>query len=179
MDYPASLWPGSGLNTPTAGQSIKPANLDAAIKEAAKTGQHVIITGLSQGAIVADAEQIALLNDPDARPATFVVIGDPSRGVANLVPPGVTVPVLGWKVTTPTTESQCDTDIIYGQYDGWADFPDRPWNLIADANAIIAETPCTPRPRWRTSRTPSWSTPPPTPRARQPPPTWFRRDSFR
>ena len=142
VDYPASLWPGSGLNTPTAGQSIKTgqANLDAAIREAAKTGQHVNITGLSQGAIIADAEQIALLNDPDAPPAdqlTFVVIGDPSRGVANLVPPGVTVPVLGWKVTTPTTESQYDTDIIYGQYDGWADFPDRPWNLIADANAII------------------------------------------
>ncbi len=32
--------------------------------------------------------------------------------------------------------SQYDTDIVYTQYDGWADFPDRPWHLLADVNAL-------------------------------------------
>ncbi len=30
-----------------------------------------------------------------------------------------------------------NTTIVYHQYEGFADPPDRPWNLLADANAVM------------------------------------------
>jgi hypothetical protein len=39
-------------------------------------------------------------------------------------------------VTRPDDNSPYDTIVVVGEYDGWADFPNRPWNLLADLNAV-------------------------------------------
>lgn len=36
----------------------------------------------------------------------------------------------------PEPETPYDVIVVAQEYDGWADFPDRPWNLLATLNAI-------------------------------------------
>ena len=89
--------------------------------------------------MVIDHEQARLLNDPDAPPAdqvTFIIFGNPERGVLALLPNGTYVPLVGYTTSTPV-ESQYDTIIVIGEYDGFADPPDRPWNLFSTLNAVI------------------------------------------
>ena len=139
IDYPASSWPLSGLNTPTVGASVVTgaANLDTAIKAA---DGPVLVTGASQGAMVINREQDRLANDPDAPPPDqlkFIVFSDPQRGVfSTLLPEGTYIPIVDFQTRAPL-ESQYDTILVVAEYDGWADFPDRPWNLVSVANALM------------------------------------------
>ncbi len=142
LDYPRSVWPLTGLNDPTADESfaIGVANLDAAIKGASGP---IVVAALSEGSLVVDREQAKLVNDPTAPPAsslTFIVSGGLGRstpfsnGVTTYFPIG-TVPIFDY-TNSRTVESQYDTTVIVGEYDGWADFPDRPWNVLSDLNAL-------------------------------------------
>lgn len=139
VHYPASAWPYTGINGPTAKESVRTgvANLDAAIRAA---DGPLIVVGHSQGAVVINAEQARLANDPTAPAADqleFVIFADPERGLMSLLSEGTHIPVFDWTTTTPV-DSQYDTTIVIGEYDGWADPVDRPWNLLASANALMA-----------------------------------------
>jgi len=139
VHYPASAWPYPGIDGPTAKESVRTgvANLDAAIRAA---DGPLIVVGQSQGAVVINSEQARLAKDPTAPAADqleFVIFADPQRGVATLLPEGTHIPLFDWTTTTPV-DSQYDTTIVIGEYDGWADPLDRPWNLLATANAIMA-----------------------------------------
>jgi hypothetical protein len=141
VDYPATAGPLWGRDAPTADQSTATgqANLHAAIMTATANGEPVVVAGLSEGTIVIDRELAYLATDASAPPAnqlTFVLFASPSRGVASLLAPGTYIPVLGY-TTRSIPQSQYNTDVVFAEFDGWADFPDRPWNLIADANAIM------------------------------------------
>ena len=46
-------------------------------------------------------------------------------------------PVLGWTVTRPEANSNYDTVVVVGEYDPTADFPDRPWNILALINSLF------------------------------------------
>ena len=48
--------------------------------------------------------------------------------------------MLGWTVTRAPSESTYDTVVVVGEYEWAADFPDRPWNLLADLNALVGFT---------------------------------------
>ncbi len=144
IPYPRTAGPLFGPNAPYADQSIAiGVNMtDQALQNA--TGPS-LVAGLSLGSITADAVQASLVDNPDAPPPsqlTFIVSGDPSRdtpqtmGLGTLAPAGLYIPVLGWTVTRPPADSQYNTVVIVGEYDGSSDFPDRPWNLLADANAV-------------------------------------------
>jgi diacyltrehalose acyltransferase len=74
---------------------------------------------------------------PAADQLQFIIFADPSRGLLSLMRPGTHIPVFDLTATTPV-ESQYDTTIVIAEYDGWADPPDRPWNLLATANAVAA-----------------------------------------
>ena len=69
--------------------------------------------------------------------------GDPSRvtpvsmGIGALLPEGVRVPIIGWTVTRPSADSTYDTMAVVGEYDVTADFPDRPWNVLALFNSVV------------------------------------------
>lgn len=80
-----------------------------------------VVYGLSKGAQVARSAQRHELPE-DTR---FTLVGDPDRK-------GGLMDRLGM---APGYELRYDTTIIYGEYDGFSDFPDRP-NLLAVVNAL-------------------------------------------
>jgi hypothetical protein len=139
VDYPASVWPLT-FDRPTLGGSVR---IGADMTEnLLKTTSGVrTVVGISQGAMVADEVQRQLANDPHA-PApdqvSFVMIADPTRpgGFLSLLPTGTYIPILDFRTGRPP-DSQYDSTVIVQQYDGVADFPDRPWNVISVANALM------------------------------------------
>ncbi len=60
-----------------------------------------------------------------------------SAGIGSFLPEGFRIPLLGWTVTRPEANSNYDTVVVVGEYDITADFPDRPWNVLALANSVI------------------------------------------
>ena len=139
IPYPMSVWPLTGVDSPTLGESVGAGtnNLDSAIRG---TDGPIVVTGLSQGTLALNAEQARLANDPNA-PApddlTFIRAADPNRLITKYFAPGTHLPVLGYTVQAPV-ESQYDTIDIVPQYDVFSDPLDRPGNVLALANALIA-----------------------------------------
>jgi hypothetical protein len=154
VDYPAGMiqgrlpstfFPGSGLDSTPVGESVAVGanNLNAAIRGG--TG-HAVAIGLSEGAMVLDAEQARLANDPTAPPRerlSFTLIGPPASHhgfgqsmLTEVFPAGTFVPVLDYTIPRPV-QSQYHTDVVVSAYDGIADFPDRPSNVASALNAFI------------------------------------------
>lgn len=135
VSWPAQAKPVVGKNyTLTQSIAIGTDNLDAAIAKSVAAGDTVTVVGLSAGTLVVDDEIRRLdskTNSPDKSKLTFVVIADSSRCNFNKNRYDATV---GYQYRTPV-ESKYNTTVVTGQYDGYADFPDRP-NPTAIANAI-------------------------------------------
>jgi hypothetical protein len=137
-------FPGLGMDGPSVGESVPVGadNLDAALR---KGGPGTGI-GLSEGALVVDAEQARLAGDPTAPPPdklNFSTFGDPiarhgfgQSFLTSLFPVGSVVPVLDYRIPPPV-ESQYDTKVFVAAYDMLADFPDRPDNWLAVANTVM------------------------------------------
>lgn len=79
--------------------------------------------------------------------ASFVLIGNPNRPNGGILErlAGLHIPGLGVTFDGATPTGSCEADgtncrfptvDIAWQYDGWADFPQRPLNLLADLNAL-------------------------------------------
>jgi hypothetical protein len=145
IPYPRTAGPVFGPNAPFADQSIA-IGVDHTRQAIGAADGRVVVAGLSLGSLTADAVQRSLDADPDRPPAaqvTFIVAGDPSRvtpfstGIGAFLPEGFNVPVLGWTATRPPADSPYDTVVVVGEYDIIADFPDRPWNLLALANGVL------------------------------------------
>ena len=103
-----------------------------------QTDGKVVIIGESMGSMVAwrVAEELANSSDaPDPDDVRVVLIAPPEAGVAEYFKEGTFIPVLNYRITR-IDESPYDTTIVIGEYDGWADPPDRPWNLASSANAL-------------------------------------------
>ncbi|HEX5143592.1 MAG TPA: PE-PPE domain-containing protein [Mycobacterium sp.] len=134
----APIAPGSvSVNTGVA-DGVR--HLNAAINNAeAAGGGPVTVVALSEGTLVVDAEQSYLANDPDAPPAdslTFIEFSNPQRGLAQTyLPVGSYVPFIDYTVRA-TPDSQYNTIVVEGQYDLFGNPPDRPWNILADLNAL-------------------------------------------
>jgi hypothetical protein len=139
IPYPGSLWPLTGMDSPPLGESVDIGtnNLDSAIRA---TDGPIAVTGLSQGVLALNAEQARLATDPNAPPPgqlVFIKAGDPGHVLARAFKPGTHVPIADYTVPAPV-ESQYDTIDIVSQYDVFSDPPDRPGNLLADLNAVMA-----------------------------------------
>lgn len=141
VDYPAGLWPWTGLFTATGAQSIAagvPA-LDAAIRAAQADGK-VLVIGESLGSMVVDQELRNLAAQPD-RPdpsqVEFQVIADPTRpgGLVSYLPDGWFILLTGTR-QQPVAETPYNVTVIKLQYDAVASWPDRPWHLLSVINAI-------------------------------------------
>ena len=142
--YPRTAGPLFGPNAPYADESIA-TGVDLT-KTAINADGQMVVAGLSLGSITADAVQRSLDADPNRPPSdrvTFIVSGDPSRvtplstGIGSFLPEGFRIPVLGWTVTRPEANSNYDTVVVVGEYDLTADFPDRPWNILALINSLF------------------------------------------
>jgi len=155
IDYPAGApfnWvpdmfsPRGGRDRESIGEAatIATTNLDSAIRNGTAPAAAV---GLSQGTLALDDEQVKLANDPAAPPPdklSFTLIGDPTGRhafgasfLSGIFPPGSYIPLIDYTMPKPV-DSQYDTNRIVAAYDGLADFPDRPDNLVSVANATFA-----------------------------------------
>ncbi|TGD88218.1 PE-PPE domain-containing protein [Mycolicibacterium sp. CH28] len=135
VPWPGELWPYSGQDTLTMGASaaIGTENFYNAITS---TPGPVVSVGMSGSALVIDEVMLRLeaAGSPRSNELSFVVIGDANRGMFSGLR-GVSLPILDYTVPAlPVTPY--DVTVVAAEYDGYSDFPDRWWNLLADANAL-------------------------------------------
>ena len=143
VDWPQQARPTTGQDSLTLGESVTQGadNLDAALANALTQigpGEHVTIIGLSAGALVADEQLKRLLADPSAPDKSklkFVVVADSSRATFNQ---NRYDNVLNYQYSPPV-DTKYDTVVVVAEYDGFADFPDRVWNIVAVVNAYVGE----------------------------------------
>ncbi|WP_199255697.1 PE-PPE domain-containing protein [Mycolicibacterium mengxianglii] len=139
VDYPGGFWPVSKgyLSDPTWNTSIHQGATDLAqaIAAGGDTGSAVIIVGHSQGAVAVTEYLRAHPTDGNV----YVLTGNPNRPNGGVLQRfnGLYIPILdiSFNGATPT-----DGDTVIDtarQYDGWADFPKYPLNLLATANALL------------------------------------------
>jgi pimeloyl-ACP methyl ester carboxylesterase len=98
----------------------------------------VVVIGESMGSMVAWrlAKELASSAEPPSKnDIRFVLIAPPEAGMAEYFKEGTFIPVLNYRVSR-IPELPYDTTVVIGEYDGWADPPDRPWNLVALFNAV-------------------------------------------
>jgi hypothetical protein len=137
-------WKLSGLFDLTGDQSVQAGVADLEQAMAANGNDHLVIYGYSQGSIIVNLEKQRLAEQYPAGTAApdidFVLGGDfgvPNGGLYARFP-GLYIPVLDWLFHGPEpTNTQFHTDVITRQYDGVADFPLYPLNVIADLNAVL------------------------------------------
>ena len=99
-----------------------------------------VIFGYSQSATVATLEKAELAAEPNPPAASFFLLENPNRPNGGILAraPGVTIPILGVTFSGPTpTDTAFPTIDVARQYDGVADAPLNPLNLLSDLNAVI------------------------------------------
>ena len=137
--------------TPSISQGLQ--ILDAQIKSTltANPGDSVAILGYSQSADISSLEMIDLANPllnphpPSANQLGFTLLGDqmnPNGGFFARFPgfggQPLSFPALGLTLYGATpSDTIYPTNIYTLEYDGWADFPRYPINLISDLNAEL------------------------------------------
>ncbi|OBG25257.1 PE-PPE domain-containing protein [Mycobacterium sp. 852002-51057_SCH5723018] len=142
---PEKLFPFTGPTSLTFDTSVADGmkNLNSAITAQLAAGNHTIVFGVSQSAVVATLEMRYLQSLPaDVRPGpdelSFVLIGNPDRPDGGFFArfPGLSIPWLGFTSYGATPTNAYPTIDYAVQYDGVADFPQFPIDLLADANAL-------------------------------------------
>lgn len=140
----APWWKLSGLFDLTIDQSIRAGAADLETAMAEHGNDQLVIYGYSQGAAVVVAVKRRLAAQypvgTQAPDISFVLGGDTNlpNGGLNSRFPGLYIPILDLTFNGPEpTDTQFHTDVINRQYDGAADFPLYPLNLIADLNAVL------------------------------------------
>ncbi len=137
------LWKLSGLLDRTANQSVLAGAdaLEAAID--ARPNTPLVVYGNSQGASVVNTVKDRLAERypegtqvPDI---TFVLASDPNVPNGGLATrfPNLYIPILDVTFGATRTDTPFETHSIIRQYDGAADLPLYPINLIADINALL------------------------------------------
>jgi PE-PPE domain/PE family len=103
----------------------------------------VVVFGYSQSSVLSTftMQQLHALGVPTGD-VHFVLVGDtsnPNGGVlTSFVSPGMTLTIKNYvTLGIPTPNNLYPTDVYTLEYDGWADFPHYPLNLLADLNAVI------------------------------------------
>jgi hypothetical protein len=139
VDYPAEIWP-AGFSSAGESIAIGVPRLNEMIYTASMEG-YVYVVGGSLGAMVIDQELRDLAthpNPPDPHTVSFVQLGNPTGrgGVLSYGRYGNVMPVLDMK-SQPAAVTPYAVMVVTNQYDGLSNFPDRPWNLLAVANAIV------------------------------------------
>lgn len=140
IPWPQQARPVTGAKSLTLTDSVTKGadNLDAAIVSSLAQlgpGEHITVVGLSAGALVVDEELRRLAANPSAPDKTkidFVLVADSSRIGFNKNRYDA---IIAYQYRPPV-ETKYNTQVVTGQYDGYADFPDRPANILAVANAL-------------------------------------------
>ena len=137
-------WKLSGLFDLTFDQSVQAGVADLEEAMAKHGNDHLVIYGYSQGAVIANLEKRKLAEQypagTEAPDIDFVLGGDPNLPNGGLASrfPGLYIPILDLSFNGPEpTDTQFDTVVITRQYDGIADFPLYPLNVVSLLNAVL------------------------------------------
>ena len=98
--------------------------------------QDDVVFGNSQGSVVISRYLAA---HPEGTGNTFVLVENPSRPNGGVMERfrGLYIPILDVSFTGATPDNGDITIDVARQYDGWADFPTYPLNVLATVNAIM------------------------------------------
>ncbi len=139
VSWPAQTAPFFGFTSLGDSVSQGRSNLIADIAAAQGNGNGpVTVVGASAGSLVVDETLRYYLEHPDQAPdpkdVNFIVISDGSRQDAFRASPLFNT-FSGYTYQSPP-QTAYHVSVVTYQYDGFADFPDRPLNLLADLNAL-------------------------------------------
>ncbi|ORV64412.1 hypothetical protein AWC07_14360 [Mycobacterium gastri] len=141
---PAALYPYTGVMDLMFDTSVARgvAILHEAITQQIAAGNHVTVFGYSQSATISSLEMQALAalgpNAPTPDQLSFVLFGNPNNPNGGLFSrfSGLFVPSIGLTFGDATPADLYPTTVYTVEYDGIADFPRYPLNLLADLNAL-------------------------------------------
>ncbi|MGA3253167.1 MAG: PE-PPE domain-containing protein [Mycobacterium sp.] len=103
-------------------------------------GSAISVLGYSQSAIIASMEMPKLVAEGfNSSQVNFTLLGDPSNPNGGLLSrfPGLSFPSLGATFGNATPSNDFPTTIFTLEYDGFADFPQYPIDLLSDVNALL------------------------------------------
>lgn len=139
---PEGLYPAFGPKELTLDASVSQglAMLDDAIRRELVAGNPVSVVGLSQSAVIASLEMSRLSpgGTPSSLPITFTLLGNPVNPNGGLLTrfPGLSLPSLGITAYGAPPDNAWPTNVYTIEYDGYADFPRYPINILSDVNAL-------------------------------------------
>lgn len=141
---PEEGFPLTGLDQMTFDRSIaEGVDILGQAVGAEPAGTETAVFGFSQSATVASnyldgIVDGAVANPPDPDELRFVLAGDPNNPDGGLFErfDGLYIPGFNESFNGATPDTDYPTDIYTLQYDGFADFPRYPANLLADLNAV-------------------------------------------
>lgn len=123
------------------------AAINAAI-DAADSGSPIVVVGYSASAGVItkklralELERDAGLSVPDPADLSFILFGNPNRpngGILSRLPGLYIPPPLGVTFDGPTPVTGYQTLDVSWEYDPVSDFPNQPFSVLADLNALVA-----------------------------------------
>lgn len=138
---PEGLYPLTGVNDLPLDESVSRGLtiLNDTIAPGLAAGTPEGVFGYSQSAIISSLEMEQLEQEGlGGSPASFVLIGDimnPNGGIFERFD-GLQLPSLGLDFSGGTPADDFPTTIYTLEYDGFADFPRYPINLLSDLNAV-------------------------------------------
>ena len=150
IDTPEGLYPLTGINNLTFNVSVSQGLtiLNNAIQTSVASGNTTInVFGYSQSAAIASLE-MQMLNPsntsggsllPPGVTLNFTLVGDVSNPNGGLLArfPGLDLQSLGLTFGTATPDNSFPTRIYTIEYDGFADFPQYPIDVLSDVNAFL------------------------------------------
>ncbi len=143
LTTPEGLYPVTGVKSLPFDTSLAQGvtTLDRAIGQDLGVYDHVDVFGYSQSSSVSSVEMSQLAHEGGVSPndVSFVLVGDPNNPDGGMLERfvGVSVPSFGVTANGATPSDLYPTDIITNEYDGFADFPRYPINLLSDLNAYV------------------------------------------
>jgi hypothetical protein len=144
VSTPEQFWPATGWRDMTIDQSISQGLSivnDALLHELTNGSDPIVAFGASQSSSILTLEKRRLAGLPAVQKGqlTFVLVANPNRpngGLLERIAP-FTIPIINLTASgaTPTTSGIKTIDIVC-QYDGIADFPRYPLDILADLNLL-------------------------------------------
>ena len=142
LTTPEGLYPVTGVNTLPLDSSVAQgeATLNNAIMQQIADGNHVEVFGYSQSSIISSMEMSQLQSEGvSSSDVNFVLVGDPNNPDGGMLErfDGLSIASFGATFSGATPDDLYPTDIYTNEYDGFADFPRYPINLLSDLNALL------------------------------------------
>ncbi|WP_264990828.1 PE-PPE domain-containing protein, partial [Mycobacterium kiyosense] len=115
--------------------------LNNAVQQQLALGNSVNVLGYSQSANIASLlmQQLDPSGTPSSLPINFVLLGNSMNpnGGWDARFPGLSLPTLGFSTLGAAPTNSFHTISYTLEYDGWADFPRYPINIVSDLNALF------------------------------------------